>query len=230
MILSINQPAYLPWLGYFERIARSDLHIVLDDVKIERNTKTSFTNRNKIRTTQDWSWLTVPVSRGETLEDEIIKNVKTDNIHWKKKHLRSLNQSYTRTPFYQEHQPWFEEFYAQQWTYLAPMLKASTENLLDTLGIKTPLLYSSEMNVGGHKSELVLNFCKEVGADTYVSGPFGRDYLDLESFSEENIDVEFSEYIHPEYKQYHGEFIPYMSIVDLIFNHGSESLNILMSD
>ncbi len=227
--MSINQPAYLPWLGYFDRIAKSDLHIVLDDVKIERNTKTSFTNRNKFRTVQGWSWLTVPVCRGDKPEDEIIYNVKTNNQPWQKKHFRSLSQSYSRTPHYLEHQHWLESFYEQQWTQLAPMLKESTEYILDVLKIKTPLLYSSEMNVGGHKSELVLNYCKEVGANTYISGPFGRDYLDLESFSEAKIDVEFSEYIHPEYKQYHGEFIPYMSIIDLIFNHGPDSQNILMS-
>jgi hypothetical protein len=199
-------------------------------VKIERNTKTSFSNRNKIRTAQGWSWLTVPVSRGDKPEDELINNVRIDSNHWQKKHLRSLTQSYSRAPCYHDYHSWFEYFYEQEWTHLAPMLKESTQHLLDVLGIKTPFLYGSEMDVSGKKSDLILNYCKTAGATTYLSGPFGRDYLDAASFDKADIEIKYHDYTHPEYMQKHGEFIPYISVVDLIFNHGSGSCRILRGE
>ncbi len=230
MIVSINQPAYLPWLGYFDRIVQSDIHIVLDNVQIERNTSTSFTNRNKIRTSQGWSWLTVPISRGHTSNDEIINNVKINGEHWKRKHLNSLILSYNRSPYFEKHKIWFEKFYYQSWSHLNQLLKQSTTYLLKSLCIETPLYYSSEMNVNGQKSDLILNYCKAVSATTYLSGPFGRDYLDATSFNEAGIEIKYHEYSHPEYVQNHGEFMPYISIVDLIFNHGPDSLNILKNN
>lgn len=229
MIVSINQPAYLPWLGYFDRIARSDLHIVFDDVKIERNTSTSFTNRNKIRTAQGWAWLTVPIRRLDEPDDEIINRVQVDGSHWANKHLRSIVQSYSRAPHFAEHRDWLEGFYSRPQSHLAPLLRESTEYLLDALGIGTPLLYSSEMKVDGQKSELVLNLCKSAGASTYLSGPFGRDYLDVASFEAAGIKLKFDDYEHPIYPQLHAGFQPYMSVIDLLFNCGDASLQILQS-
>lgn len=229
MIVSINQPAYLPWLGYFDRIARSDLHIVLDNVKIERNTSTSFTNRNKIRTAQGWAWLTIPIRRLDDPDDEIINRVQVDGSHWANKHLRSLVQNYNRAPHFAGHLVWLEKFYNRPMTHLAPLLRESTTYLLDALGIRTSLLYSSEMNVAGQKSDLILNLCKHAGATVYLSGPFGRDYLDAASFEAAGIKLEFHEYEHPVYPQLHAEFMPYMSIVDLLFNCGDDSQNILRS-
>lgn len=229
MILSINQPAYLPWLGYFNRIARSDLHIVLDDVQIERNTNTSFTNRNKIRTSQGWIWLTVPIRRSNEHGDEIINRVQVDGSHWANKHLRSLVQSYSRAPHFSMHRDWLESFYSKQWIYLALLLRESTSYLLDSLGITTPLLFSSEMKITGQKSELILNLCKQVGATTYVSGPFGRDYLNATAFEAAGIGLEFDDYEHPIYPQLHAGFERYMSVVDLLFNCGEDSRKILLS-
>lgn len=229
MIVSISQPAYLPWLGYFDRIAKSDVAIVLDNVMLERSSKTRFTNRNKVRTTEGWTWLTVPVKTAG-LGQPLICDVELDTEQsWADKHFRSLVQSYSRAPHFAEHRDWFENFYNQPMTHLAPLLRESTTYLLDTLGIKTPLLYSSEMNVAGQKSELVLNLCKHAGATTYLSGPLGRDYLDATSFEAAGIGLEFHDYEHPVYPQLYTGFEPYMSIVDLLFNCGDASQQILRS-
>lgn len=230
MIVSIMQPAYLPWLGYFDRIYKSDLFIVLDNVMLERSSKTRFTNRNKIRTSQGWSWLTVPV-KTSGLGQPLINEVEIDNSQkWQSKHFFALIHSYNRTPCFAEHKDWLESFYLKNFSLLTPMLRESTEYLLKCLGIDTPLVYSSELQVDGQKSELILNLCKEVGATEYISGPFGRDYLDLASFQSARIEVSFHDYQHPVYNQIHGKFEPYMSVVDLLFNCGSNSLKILRSD
>lgn len=229
MIVSISQPAYLPWLGYFNRIAKSDLAIVLDNVMLERSSKTRFTNRNKIKSAKGWTWLTVPVKtagQGQPL----ICDVELDmDQRWSDKHCRSIIQSYSRASHFGVHRAWLESFYSQQWTRLMPMLNESTSYLLGALGIETPLLYSSSMAVEGKNSEFILNLCKHVGATTYLSGPFGRDYLDADAFEDAGIHLRFDDYAHPVYPQVHGAFEPYMSIVDLLLNCGGSSLQILRS-
>jgi hypothetical protein len=223
MIVSIMQPAYLPWLGYFDRIAISDLHIVLDSVMLERSSKTRFTNRNKIRTPEGWAWLTVPIRtarRGQPL----IQEVEIDNEQpWTGKHWRSLAQTYSKAPFFAEHRAWFEAYYQRSWTCLAPLLRESTEYLLDAFHIGTPRLYSSELKILGQKSDLILSICRYVGAKAYLSGPFGRDYLDHDAFAAAGIELIFHDYSHPVYSQVHPGFEQYMSAIDLLFNHGQTS-------
>ena len=229
MIVSISQPAYLPWLGYFNRIARSDIAIVLDSVMLERSSVTRFTNRNKIKTSQGWSWLTVPVKTAG-IDQPLICEVELD-IHqnWAEKHLRSTLQSYSRGNHISSHIDWLKDFYSRPWTHLSPMLDESTSYLLGALNINTPLLYSSKMRVDGSKSMLILNLCKSVGATTYLSGPFGRNYLDHKIFDEAGIKLDFDDYIHPVYPQLHSGFQPFMSVIDLLFNCGGASIDILRS-
>lgn len=229
MIVSISQPAYLPWLGYFDRIAKSDIAIVLDSVMLERSSKTRFTNRNKIRTATGPAWLTVPVKTAG-IGQPLIRDVELDTEqNWAEKHFRTLVQNYGRAPHFGTYKHWLEHFYFQPWTLLAPLLRESTTYFLDALQIKSRLLYSSEMNVSGQKSELILNLCKHVGATTYLSGPFGRDYLEADAFSSAGVALEFHDYRHPVYSQMYPTFEPYMSVVDLLFNCGDSSKEILLS-
>ena len=227
MIVSISQPAYLPWLGYFDRIYKSDIHVVLDDVMLERSSKNRFTNRNRLKTAQGSSWITVPVLKsgfGQPLINELMIEIESK---WSKKHYRTISGNYNKSPYFEQHRSWFEDFYRNTWTRISPLLEYSTEYLLQTLGISKVILKSSEMKVDGKKSDYILNLCKEVEATVYLSGPFGRDYLEIPKFESECIEVRFHEYNHPTYMQLFGEFIPYMSIVDLLFNEGPKSLEIL---
>lgn len=226
MIVSINQPAYLPWLGYFERIAVSDLHIVLDHVQFEKN---SFTNRNKVRTKEGSTWLTVPLSTKGRFGDLAINGLEfAANDPWAKKHWATLRQVYARAPFFARCAPAYEQLYAQAWPSFMPMVRALLEQQLRDLGIETPLRYSSEMNIGGTKSELVLNLCREVGATTYLSGALGKNYLDEASFAAAGIGVRYQDYQHPTYAQCQPGFAPYMCALDLLFNHGPASRDILL--
>ena len=228
MIVSINQPAYLPWLGYFHRIAISDAHIVLDHVQLEKN---SFTNRNKIRTRESWGWLTVPVQTAGKFGDLSIKEVEIANQKpWPAKHWQTLRLNYSKAPFFDQHAVFFERIYGRRWEKLGELAREITKYLLDAFGIRTKLYFSSQMAVSGKKDELVLNLCRELGATVYLSGPLGRNYLREELFSHQQIAVRYDDYQHPVYPQVYPGFEPYMAAIDLLFNCGPASLELMMKN
>lgn len=225
MIVSINQPAYLPWLGYFERIDSSDIHIILDHVQFEKN---SMINRNKVRTAQGWTWLTVPVlSKGKFGNLHINELKVSENTKWQKKHWNTIRGSYSKSPFFKEHAMFFEALYEKKWVNLNLLMTEITNYILQELSITSKIIRSSEMDLKYKKSELVFELCNKVGATTYLSGAMGRDYLEIKQFQEHNINVKFQDYNHPIYRQMHGEFQSYMSIIDLLFNEGKRSLDVL---
>jgi len=227
VIVSINQPAYLPWLGYFHRIAESDLHVVLDHVQFEKN---SFVNRNKMRTAEGWTWLTVPVKTKGHFGDLSIEKLEIDNHrNWRDKHLATLKQAYARAPYMVEYLGFLEEVFSKEWDHLADLCRHMTGFFLEALKIETPLVESSTIPVGTSKSQMVLDLCREMKATTYLSGALGKDYLDGDMFSEAGIEVIYQDYRHPVYTQCQpGETVPFMGILDLLLNHGLESRNILM--
>jgi hypothetical protein len=228
MIVSINQPAYLPWLGYFDRIARSDLHIVLDHVQLEHNTSTSFTNRNKIRQKTGWSWLTVPILTKGRQQGMAICDIEVDMRQpWQTKHWSTLSNTYSRAKYFADYRDELAGIYQRPVHKLTEIMEPLTDFLLTKFEINTPLVYSSTLPVTETKSTLVLELCQQAGATEYLSGPFGRDYLDLESFERAGIKVTWHDYQHPEYKQHHPGFEPYMSAIDLLFNHGMHAAAIL---
>jgi len=226
MIVSINQPAYLPWLGYFHRIAVSDVHVVLDHVQFEKN---SFTNRNKIRTREGWTWLTIPVKTAGKFGQLPIHEIEIANEKkWAVKHWQSLRLNYANAPYFAEHAAFFEGVYSRPWDRLSDLAREITAYLLDAFGIKTRLYFSSEMNISGKKDELVLNLCRELGTTTYLSGPLGRNYLREDLFHGNGIAVRYDDYRHPTYPQAHPGFEPYMAALDLLFNAGPASLKIIL--
>ncbi len=228
MIISINQPGYIPWLGYFDRIARSDLHIVLDHVQFGKN---SFTNRNKVRTPQGWSWLSVPLKTKGKFEHLAIHSLEIANSsNWRRKHWNALRSSYEKTAFFKKYSPFLEEVYRKEWTYFNPLLREINCYLLAELGIKTTIRYSSELGVEGKKEVLIHNLCQRVKATTYISGPFGRDYINNQAFTESGIRLLFHDYQHPTYAQKFSTFEPYMSVLDILFNHGQSSLEMIMEN
>jgi hypothetical protein len=227
MKISINQPAYLPWLGYFDRIYQSDLHVVLDHVQFEKN---SFVNRNKIVSNQIAQMLTVPLQTKGKFGDLAINNVTiADNNRWHVKHYRAIEQGYSRAQFKETILPKLKKFYDEErGGEFGEMLQRHLNQYLDLLNInKTEILYSSGLSCSGSKSDLILSICMEVNATKYLSGPFGRNYLNVEAFSEAGIDIAYHDYKHPTYTQQSKEFLPHMSVLDLLMNHGSESLKIL---
>lgn len=224
MIVSINQPAYLPWLGYFHRIAISDVHVILDHVQFEKN---SFTNRNKIRTKDGFCMLTVPLKTKGLFGNLAINTVEIVDESWKMKHLKSIQVNYSKAKYFKYYEPHLLDLFSKSYSRLIDFIIPMNIWLMKELNITTKTIRSSELAVEGTKGDLVLNLCKSLNATTYLSGPFGRDYLDINSFNTFGIKVSFHDYVHPVYAQSYEGFQPYMTVLDLILNHGPESANYL---
>lgn len=216
MIVSIHQPAYLPWLGYFDKIARADLFIWLDNVQFQKN---SFQNRNKILTKDGPTWLTVPMRTSGALYETPLKDVEIDNSkNWRAKHLASIRMNYAKAPCFGDCFPALARFYEREWRTLDLLCFEMLDYFNTLLGVVTPIRRASDMGAEGAKSDLVLDLCRKAGATTYLSGALGRDYLDLASFAKAGIAVEFQDYKHPTYRQTYPEFAPNLAVVDLLMN------------
>jgi hypothetical protein len=215
MIVTIHQPAYLPWLGYFEKIINSDAYIFLDSVQFEKN---SFTNRNKIKTPQGPIWLTVPVkSKGHMAS--LLHELEIEHLQkWKEKHLKSIYSNYRRAPYFEETYSKLELLYASEHRFLADLCYEHLLFWLRELGFTRKIIRSKDLNINSTSSTLILELCKLLGASTYISGTFGRDYLDHQEFAANKIEIIYQNYNHPIYPQLWGEFVPYMSILDFWMN------------
>lgn len=219
----------MPWLGFFHKAALSDVFVVLDDVQFEKN---GFNNRNRIKASNGWCWLTVPVRKtGHLIEQKINSTFINNRDDWGKKHLKTLVLNYKKARCFDRYISFFEKLYGRNWEMLSDINFYALKWLLSTLGINTKVVLSSMMkDRSGAKSGLILNICKSFKADAYISGTLGKGYLDEESFREAGIKIVYQQYRHPQYSQLWGKFEPGMSIIDLLFNCGEESLDIVMKD
>ncbi len=225
MVAGILQPGYLPWLGFFEQLLKSDVFVIYDDVQYDKN---GWRNRNRIKTAQGVQWLTVPVSYEF---GDLVKDVRIDNkTNWRKKHLSSLKMSYARSPFLKDYAGIFEEGYGRDWELLIDLDMFFIERLAAALGITGKrIARSSELGIEGDKTGRLINICRHFGADVFYEGASGASYISPGDFERQGVTVQFQDFKHPAYPQPHGDFVPYMSVVDLLFNCGPESLSILTS-
>jgi hypothetical protein len=225
MIIGILQPGYLPWLGFFEQMYRSDIFVLYDDVQYD---KEGWRNRNRIKTVNGGQWLTVPVL--VTFSDRpLISDIRINNeVNWRKKHLTSIMQNYGKTPFFEDYHQLFEEAYSREWEFLVDLDVYFIMKLAECLGMEgKKIIRSSALPVQGERIERLVHLCKHFGADTFYEGAAGRNYIDEGAFLKEGVRVEFQDYDHPIYSQLYGEFVSHLSVIDLLFNHGKESLSIL---
>jgi hypothetical protein len=227
MIVGIHQPEHLPWLGFFNKMYLSNIFVLLDNVQYEKN---YFQNRNRIRTSKGFCWITVPVltkGRSSQLIDEVrINPLERD---WPQKVWRTLEQNYRKAPFYSDYAPFLKGIYCdQKWEKLVDLNISIIKQLAKWQDIKTPLVRASDMGVEGQSTDLLLRICQKLKASAYLSGKSGRDYLDESKFTEENIQVFHQNFVHPIYQQLYSPFLPQMSVIDLLMNHGKESLRIII--
>lgn len=227
MVVTIHQPEHLPWLGFFDKIRRADTFVMLDHVQYRKN---YFQNRNRIRTSNGSMWLTVPVLQRGTL-DKNINQIQINNQgspRWREKCWTSLVQHYGKAEFWPLYRVFFEEVYTRNWGRLVQINEALIAYLLSVFGIEVEVVKSSEIiDVAGRRGELLLDICRKTGADTYLSGVSGMDYLDVNKFADAGVKVIFQEFHHPVYRQLHEPFLPCMSAIDLLFNYGPASLEVL---
>jgi len=217
MILSAHQPAYLPWLGYFDKIAKADVFVYLDSVQFEKN---SFTNRNRIKTPQGPQWLTIPVKMKGHLSNTL-RDTEIDLTQpWRARHLKSIAMSYSRAEHFRSGFARLEGLFADQETLLAELCWRQLRFWLDELQIDTRIVRASTLPISDTKSDLVLQLCRHFGAQRYISGALGRDYLVAEDFAAAGIELEFQQFTAAAYPQQWGEFLPNLSIVDAWLNCG----------
>ncbi len=222
-VVAIHQPQYLPWLGYFDKLDRCDVFCLLDTVQYKKN---EFQNRNRIKTSQGWQWLTVPVTyRFPQRIHEVGVN---QTVDWQRKHLEALKTNYSKAPFFDTYYASFEEFYQRSYEMLVDVNVASIELLMELLGFERKLVLASSLKVDIEDPTLrLVKICQTLGGVAYLSGRDGAKYMDLDTFHSHQLEVVFQDFHHPEYSQCYGPFEPNLSVVDLLFNCGPESLTII---
>ncbi len=223
MKVAIHQPQYLPWLGHFAKLAAADCWIFLDTVQYEKN---GWQNRNRIKTPRGAQWLTVPVrARLGTL----IRDVEIDaGQPWQRKHLEALRVNYARAPHFARYFGDLERLLRRPWRLLADLNVEVTRFLAGALGLSRRMVRASELPAASaDPTGRLLDLCRAVGADSYLAGQDGARYMDLEQCRGSRVAVWGQEYQHPTYTQLDGDFLPFLSVVDLLLTHGESSLEIL---
>lgn len=214
-MLSAHQPSYLPWLGYFHKILKSEKYVIMDAVQYEKN---SFINRNKIKTANGSCWLTIPVMT-KGYKEKTIKDMKIDNsVNWSKKHWKTIKNSYTKAPHFLEYEAFFEDAYSREWKYLIDIIEHQNRFFLESLQANKEIHKLSTLKLDSKKQHLIVDMCRVLHSKAFLFGSNGTAYVDDSFFEKENIDVSFQQYQHPTYPQLWGEFVPNLSILDLFFN------------
>lgn len=220
--IAILQPGYLPWLGFFEQMYRSDVFVIYDDVQYDKN---GWRNRNRIKTASGAQWLTVPVIvKGKPkISEVLIDNTK----NWSKKHLQAIKTNYAKAPNFTQCFSLLVEILEKKWDRLVDLDVILIKKMAEILGLKREIVLSSELGITGGRIDRLIKICQYFKADVFYEGAAGKNYINEKDFLDAGIKIEFQDYQHPIYKQLFGDFIPYLSIIDLLFNEGDKSLEII---
>jgi len=224
--IAISQPTYLPWMGYFDLIDQVDVFVLLDNVQFA---KQSWQQRNRIRTAAGLQWLTVPV---KLHFGQLIQEVEVREPDFHVNHLRAIELAYRRAPNFERFFPQLSERLTScPRALLVDLNVALMTGLMEILGIRTLLLRASTLGQAGKRTELLANLCAKLGATQYISPAGSAAYLIPERhlLTDRRVEVLFHNYEHPVYRQRHKPFTPFASVIDLIFNEGDASLNIIRS-
>lgn len=222
--VAIIQSNYIPWKGYFDIIRSADEFILYDDMQYTRR---DWRNRNKIKTPTGSTWLTIPVlSKGNFYQP--IKEIKTSDQKWNIKHWQSLKHNYNKSPFFREYQEIFEELYLNNTErYLSQINYNFIQAICEILSIKTKISWSMDYDTSEEEqTKRLVSICQQSNASIYLSGPNAAHYLKSQYFEDVNIDLHYMDYSnYPRYNQMYSGFEHTVSILDLIFNEGENSIN-----
>ncbi len=220
IIAAMHQPHYMPWLGYFEKIQKADLFVIVDHVQFERK---GWQNRNYIKSQHGKLMLSIPVVHRSREETILEKEVCFRN-NWRYKHFKSIEWNYGKAPYWEQYKKHFENYYAQVWPKL---IDWQIQNILDFLSffkIDTPVVRSSELGtIFGKKTEMIIELCQLTKASAFISGD-GSYYLDSGLFKTNDIQLIWQNFKHPEYAQQFEKlgFLSHLSALDLLLNEGPE--------
>jgi hypothetical protein len=222
--VAILQSNYIPWKGYFDLVGLVDEFVLLDDVQY---TKNDWRNRNRIKTRQGITWLTIPVEQSRRFGQRI-DEVRVAGDRWRLKHWRSIAQSYGSAPFFAAYRDRMEDLYGEPSERLSEVNRRFLEGLCELLGIRTRITCSTEYPVTEGRNERLVEICRALGASVYLSGPAARDYLDEAVFASAGISVEYMDYSgYREYPQLYPPFEHRVSVVDLLLAVGPDAYRYL---
>lgn len=226
---TILQPTYLPWLGYFEMIASLDIFVVFDHVQFERK---SWQQRNRIKSANGVISLAVPVQKMPRAAKISEIKISYDRGNFLEDHWKTIELAYKKAPYFEKYKSFFEKIYSKRYVLLRDLNVDLIKLICDILNIKTRVVFSSELGLKDEnmeKTEKVVNLCKKQGVTHLYDTKGAEEILDESLFKKENINITFQNFQHPEYHQLWGEFVPYLSAIDLLFNEGEKSLSIIKS-
>jgi hypothetical protein len=226
MKLVVSQPMFLPWLGLFEQIRLCDVYVHYDDVQLPQGR--SFTTRVQVKTSAGTQWLTAPVDRvlsGRLINETYFK----DESHWLGTHLKTLRHSYGRCSYAAEMLGIADQIYSTDERNVASFNIGAINAIADYLGVARRTTRSSELNVGGHSTQRLVDICKRLGATTYITGHGAKAYLDHRLFDDCGIDVQYMNYQLLPYAQPNGPFTPYVTALDAIANCGVNAVELMQS-
>jgi WbqC-like protein family len=223
---AIVQSSYIPWKGYFDLIAYSDVFVLFDDVQY---TKRDWRSRNQIKTPNGLLWLSIPVQvKGKYFQK--ISEVEVADSMWAKNHWNSIRHAYHKARAFEQYESMFMKAYsdASAMTNLSEINEMFTRLICNCLNLKTEIRRSEEFELQEDKTEKLVGICEQLGANKYVSGPAASSYIDSSKFESKNIELTYFDYSnYPEYDQLYPPFEHTVSVLDLLFNVGMESNNYL---
>lgn len=227
MIVTTHQPIFLPWPGFFYKALRADTMVLLDRVQFPLGRSRSWMTRNRLKSDQGELWLRVPVWKAGKGKQMIRDVAICDDRNWRRKHLYSVREQYANAPYLDDYLPSLEAIYACHHNRLVDLNLALIRFLWDTLGLQSRLLLQSELDVSGIGTELLVSICRALDADTYVTLPFVEKHLDPGRFPASGITVRLPRFRPPIYPQLWGAFRYNLSAMDLLFNCGPKSLDVI---
>jgi hypothetical protein len=224
-ILTAHQPLYIPWLGFFQKVAMSDIFCLWDDVQF---TPDAYIHRNRIKGPNGPILLTVPIHLKDYLE-KTIKDMEIDNSqNWRRVHWNTMLVSYERkAPYFNSYKDFFEGIYKREWHKISDLDEYILKYLFKELKINVEFLKASELHFEEKKSDRVLDMCLKLNADLYIFGEGGEKYADRGKFLENGMKIHFQKYKHPDYPQLYGDFATNLSVLDLLFCFGERSYDIM---
>lgn len=221
MRCAIMQPTYIPWLGYFDLMKQVDVFVILDNVKLE---KSSWHVRNRIRSSQGETMLTIPVSLKNGRLDTFINQTEINyKKPWSKKHLRSIEQCYSKSDYFNQFEPYLKKIISKKENFLSVFTSNIIREMAKYFGIDTPIYFASDLdNISGQKADRLVSICKNFNTEIYYSPKGSSAYLDKENYggalSKAGIKVVYQNFMSVEYKQRYSPFIPFLSAIDAAFN------------
>jgi hypothetical protein len=215
-----HQPEFLPWLGFFHKLTLGDMYMIVDTVQFK---KKHFENRNRICTRAGALWLTVPVQTQGHFDQRINEVVIDNRSNWRRKILKSIELNYAQAPYFSRYWPFFSNALGEDREMIAELNETLIRGCIEFLHIEVEIVKSSELGVSARGTDLIVEMCRAVDADVYISGQSGKEYLDEAAVKANGIELRYQSFSHPQYRQAGSSFVPQMSVIDLLFNEGEKA-------